>query len=114
MFIVLDFFDNMFIVLDDIKEVWKKYKLNLIHVWKYVYFDSRDKTIVLSLFSLKTDEDETTGELTTILKKLQLIHSLFFNPKSEDGLTYRDVRYILVCLIVLQGCNGRGVRRYLF
>ena len=104
----------MFIVLDDIKEVWKKHKLNLIHVRKYVYFDSRDKTIVLSPFSLKTDEDETTGELTTILKKLQLIHSLFFNPKSEDGLTYRDVRYILFCLIVLQGCNGRGVRRYLF
>ena len=104
----------MFIVLDDIKEVWKKHKLNFIHVRKYVYFDSRDKTIVLSLFSLKTDEDETTGELTTILKKLQLIHSLFFIPKSEYGLTYRDVRYILVRLIVLQGCNGTGVRRYLF
>ena len=106
--------ESLFIVLDDIKEVWKKHKLSLNHVQKYVYFDSRDKTIVLSLFSLKTDEDETTGELTTILKKLQLIHSLFFIPKSEDGLTYRDVRYILVRLIVLQGCNGRGVRRYLF
>ena len=104
----------MFIALDDLEEVWKKHKLNLNHVRKYVYFDSRDKTIVLSLFSLKTDKDETTSKLTTILKKLQLIQSLFFNPKSEDGLTYRDVRYIVVRLIVHQGCNGRGVRRYLF
>ena len=40
----------MFIVLDNTKEMWKKNKLNLIHVRKYVYFDSRDKTIVLALF----------------------------------------------------------------
>ena len=79
----------------------------------FTLIDSCDKTIVLSLFSLKSNEDETSGELTTILKKLQLIHSLFFITKSEDGLTYRDVRYILVRLIVLQGCNGKGVRRYL-
>ena len=104
---------RMVLVLDDTKKVWKNHKLNLIHVHKYVYFDSRDKSIV-SLSSLNTDEDEITGKLVIILKILQLIHMLFFIPKSEDGLAYRDVRYILVHLIVFQGCNGRRVRRYLF
>ncbi|GMY29958.1 RNA polymerase II C-terminal domain phosphatase-like 4 [Fagus crenata] len=71
----------MVLVLDDTKKVWKKHKLNLIHVQKYVYFDSRDKSIV-SLSSLNTDEDEITGKLVIILKILQLIQRLFFNPKS--------------------------------
>ncbi len=92
----------MVLVLDDTKKVWKKHKLNLIHVQKYVYFDSRDKSIV-SLSSLNTDEDEIIGKLVFILKILQLIQRLFFNPKSEDGLAYRDVRYILVPFTVLQG-----------
>jgi RNA polymerase II C-terminal domain phosphatase-like 3/4 len=95
---------RMVLVLDDTKKVWKKHKLNLIHVQKYVYFDSRDKNIV-SLSSLNTNEDEITGKLVIILKILQLIHMLFLNPKSEDGLAYRDVRYILVPFTLLQGCN---------
>ena len=93
---------HMVLVLDDTKKVWKKHKLNLIHVKKYVYFDSRDKSIVF-LSSLNTDEDEITGKLVIIVKILQLIHRLFFNPKSEDGLAYRDVRYILVPFTVLKG-----------
>jgi hypothetical protein len=43
-------------------------------------------TSIVSLSTLNTDEDETTGKLAIMLKILQLIHRLFFNPKSEDGL----------------------------
>jgi RNA polymerase II C-terminal domain phosphatase-like 3/4 len=96
--------ESMILILDDTKKVWKKHTLNLIHVKKYSYFDSHERSTV-SLSSLNTDEDERTGELATILKKLQLIHRLFFNPKSEDDLADRDVKYILVRLTKLQGCN---------
>jgi RNA polymerase II C-terminal domain phosphatase-like 3/4 len=97
--------ERMVLVLDDTKKVWRKHPLNWIRVKKYIYFDlERDKTTV-SLSALNTDEGEITGQLATILKKLQLIHRLFFNPKSEGGLAYRDVRLIIPRLRVLQRCN---------
>ena len=54
---------------------------------------------------MNNDEGETTGVLATILKKLKLIHRLFFNPKFKGSLAYRDVTMILDRLQVLQGCK---------
>jgi RNA polymerase II C-terminal domain phosphatase-like 3/4 len=103
--------ERMVLVLDDSNTVWRNHQHNLIPVKRYVYFDSRDKSVV-SLSALNTDEDETTGELATILEKLQLIYSLFFHPKFKGDLAHRDVRLILARLGVLQGCKIIFNRRF--
>nr|POE76755.1 rna polymerase ii c-terminal domain phosphatase-like 4 [Quercus suber] len=70
---------------------------------RYYFFDARND--IVSLSAMNNDEGETTGVLATILKKLKLIHRLFFNPKFKGGLAHRDVKLILDRLKVLQGCK---------
>uniref|UniRef100_A0A7N2MMQ7 protein-serine/threonine phosphatase n=1 Tax=Quercus lobata TaxID=97700 RepID=A0A7N2MMQ7_QUELO len=94
---------RMVLVLDDTECVWRNHRHNLILVKRYDYFDARHDLVSLS--AMNNDEGETTGVLATILKKLKLIHRLFFNPKFKGSLAYRDVTMILDRLQVLQGCK---------
>jgi RNA polymerase II C-terminal domain phosphatase-like 3/4 len=98
--------ERMVLILDDTIPVWRKQdQPNLIPVKRYIYFDTEFDNRTPSLSALKIDEDEITGELATILKKLQLIHRMFFNPKAEGDLAHRDVRLIKARANVLQGCT---------
>ncbi|XP_061356676.1 RNA polymerase II C-terminal domain phosphatase-like 4 isoform X2 [Gastrolobium bilobum] len=58
-----------------------------------------------SLAELKSDEDETDGALSKILKVLKQVHCTFFD-KLQDDLVVRDVRQVLSSLRseVLNGC----------
>ena len=47
----------------------------------------------------------TTLARSSPFSKDKVIHRLFFNPKFEAGLQYRDVRYILARRDVLRGCT---------
>lgn len=67
----------------------------MFQVQKHHYFDSRRDRSIVSLSALNTDEREINGVLATLLKGLKRIHTMFFNPKFEAGLEYRDVRFIL-------------------
>ncbi|KAK7846796.1 rna polymerase ii c-terminal domain phosphatase-like 4 [Quercus suber] len=93
----------MVLVLDDTEHVWRYHPNNLILVERYYFFDARHD--IVSLSAMNNDEGETTGVLATILKKLKLIHRLFFNPKFKGGLAHRDVKLILDRLKVSQGCK---------
>ena len=94
---------RMVLVLDDTECVWRNQRHNLILIKRYDYFDARHDLVSLS--AMNNDEGETTGVLATILKKLKLIHRLFFNPKFKGSLAYRDVTMILDRLQVLLGCK---------
>ncbi|KAL0345752.1 UNVERIFIED_CONTAM: RNA polymerase II C-terminal domain phosphatase-like 4 [Sesamum radiatum] len=60
-----------------------------------------------SLSELRSDESETDGALATVLKVLQRVHSLFFDPGHKDQLEDRDVRQVLktVRKEILEGCK---------
>ena len=94
---------HMVLVLDDTKHVWRYHPDNLILVKRYYFFDARHD--IVSLSAMNSDEGKTTGVLAIILKKLKLIHRLYFNPKFRGGLAHRDVKLILDRLKVLQGCK---------
>ncbi|RVW22020.1 RNA polymerase II C-terminal domain phosphatase-like 4 [Vitis vinifera] len=60
-----------------------------------------------SLSELKSDESEPDGALATVLKVLQRIHSMFFDPELGDDFSGRDVRQVVkrVRKDVLKGCK---------
>ncbi|KAK4392798.1 RNA polymerase II C-terminal domain phosphatase-like 4 [Sesamum angolense] len=55
----------------------------------------------------RSDESESDGALATVLKVLQRVHSLFFDPGHKDHLEDRDVRQVLktVRKEILEGCK---------
>ncbi|KAL8465076.1 hypothetical protein ACS0TY_034536 [Phlomoides rotata] len=90
--------ESAVLILDDTEAVWGKHKENLILMERYHFFASSCKHFGVnckSLSELRTDESETDGALSTVLKTLQRVHSLFFDEERMDKLEDRDVRQVL-------------------
>ncbi|CAA3025440.1 RNA polymerase II C-terminal domain phosphatase-like 4 [Olea europaea subsp. europaea] len=90
--------ESAVLILDDTEAVWGKHKENLILMERYHFFASSCRQFgfnCTSLSELRNDESETEGALATVLKILQQIHSLFFDPEHVDNLEQRDVRQVL-------------------
>ncbi|XP_061358031.1 RNA polymerase II C-terminal domain phosphatase-like 4 [Gastrolobium bilobum] len=94
------------LILDDTEHAWKEEdKENLILMERYHFFPSSCQQFGLnckSLAELKSDEDETDGPLSKILKVLKQVHCTFFD-KLQDDLVGPDVRKV-VRSEVLNGC----------
>ncbi|KAK4481614.1 hypothetical protein RD792_012518 [Penstemon davidsonii] len=92
--------ESAVLILDDTEGVWGKHKENLILMERYHFFASNCQHFgfnTKSLSQLKSDESETEGALATVLKVLQRVHSLFYDPVSflqerKDDLVDRDAR----------------------
>ncbi|XP_073278092.1 RNA polymerase II C-terminal domain phosphatase-like 4 isoform X1 [Primulina huaijiensis] len=102
--------ESAVLILDDTEAVWKKHNENLILMERYHFFASSSKHFGFnckSLSELRSDESESDGALTTVLRVLLRIHSLFFDPGRDDNLVDRDVRQVLkrVREEVLMGCK---------
>ncbi|KAL2227922.1 UNVERIFIED_CONTAM: hypothetical protein Sindi_1771900 [Sesamum indicum] len=102
--------ESAVLILDDTEAVWGKHKENLILMERYHFFASSCKHFGFnckSLSELRSDESETDGALATVLKVLQRVHSLFFDPGHKDRLEDRDVRQVLktVRKEILEGCK---------
>ncbi|KAL0291140.1 UNVERIFIED_CONTAM: RNA polymerase II C-terminal domain phosphatase-like 4 [Sesamum calycinum] len=102
--------ESAVLILDDTEAVWGKHKENLILMERYHFFASSCKHFGFnckSLSELRSDESETDGALATVLKVLQRVHSLFFDPGHKDHLEDRDVRQVLktVRKEILEGCK---------
>ncbi|KAL2534828.1 RNA polymerase II C-terminal domain phosphatase-like 4 [Abeliophyllum distichum] len=102
--------ESAVLILDDTEAVWGKHKENLILMERYHFFASSCRQFGFnckSLSELRSDESETDGALATVLKILQQIHSLFFDPEHVDNLEHRDVRQVLksVRKEILKGCK---------
>ncbi|KAL0288464.1 UNVERIFIED_CONTAM: RNA polymerase II C-terminal domain phosphatase-like 4 [Sesamum radiatum] len=107
--------ESAVLILDDTEAVWGKHKENLILMERYHFFASSCKHFGFnckSLSELRSDESETDGALATVLKVLQRVHSLFFDPGHKDHLEDRDVRQpsygVNVSFSVLFGVLGEG------
>ncbi|KAL3824623.1 hypothetical protein ACJIZ3_020652 [Penstemon smallii] len=75
--------ESAVLILDDTEAVWGKHKENLILMERYHFFSASCKQFGFnckSLSELRSDESETDGALASVLKSLQRIHSLFFDP----------------------------------
>ncbi|CAI9779681.1 unnamed protein product [Fraxinus pennsylvanica] len=104
--------ESAVLILDDTEAVWGKHKENLILMERYHFFASSCRQFgfnCTSLSELRSDESETEGALATVLKILQQIHSLFFDPEHVDDLEHQDVRQVLksVRKEILKGCKIR-------
>ncbi|XP_051148952.1 RNA polymerase II C-terminal domain phosphatase-like 4 isoform X2 [Andrographis paniculata] len=102
--------ESAVLILDDTERVWAKHQDNLILMERYHFFASSCKHFGFNCKSLseqRTDESETEGALSTVLKVLQRVHTLFFDQERKDNLEDRDVRQVLktVRREVLQGCK---------
>ncbi|XP_011078409.1 RNA polymerase II C-terminal domain phosphatase-like 4 [Sesamum indicum] len=102
--------ESAVLILDDTEAVWGKHKENLILMERYHFFASSCKHFGFnckSLSELRSDESETDGALATVLKVLQHVHGLFFDPGYKDHLEDRDVRQVLktVRKEILEGCK---------
>ena len=95
---------RMVLVLDDTEHVWRYHPDNLILVERYYFFDARHDIVYLFLqWTMMKVRPLACSRVAIILKKLKLIHRLFFNSKFKGG--HRDVKLILDRLKVLQGCK---------
>ncbi|XP_059635564.1 RNA polymerase II C-terminal domain phosphatase-like 4 isoform X2 [Cornus florida] len=102
--------ESAVLILDDTEPVWVKHKDNLILMERYHFFASSCRQFGFnskSLSELKSDENEADGALSTVLKVLKRVHSMFFDPELGDNLENRDVRQVLktVRKEVLDGCK---------
>lgn len=102
--------ESAVLILDDTEVVWGKHRENLILMDRYHFFTSSCRQFGLkckSLSELKSDENEADGALASVLKVLQRIHSLFFDPERGDNIMERDVRQVLktVRKEILEGCK---------
>lgn len=102
--------ESAVLILDDTEVVWGKHRENLILMDRYHFFTSSCRQFGLkckSLSELKSDENEADGALASVLKVLQRIHSLFFDPERGDNIMERDVRQVLktVRKEILKGCK---------
>eukprot|EP00261_Vitis_vinifera_P016434 XP_010645384.1 PREDICTED: RNA polymerase II C-terminal domain phosphatase-like 4 [Vitis vinifera] len=102
--------ESAVLILDDTESVWQKHKDNLILMERYHFFASSCRQFGFnckSLSELKSDESEPDGALATVLKVLQRIHSMFFDPELGDDFSGRDVRQVVkrVRKEVLKGCK---------
>ncbi|OIT26683.1 rna polymerase ii c-terminal domain phosphatase-like 4 [Nicotiana attenuata] len=102
--------ESAVLILDDTEAVWGKHKENLILMERYHFFTSSCRQFGLkckSLSETKSDENEAEGALASVLKVLQQIHSLFFDPERRDNIMERDVRQVLkqVRKEILKGCK---------
>lgn len=102
--------ESAVIILDDTEGVWGKHKENLILMERYHFFASSCKHFGhnwKALSEIKSDESESEGALSTVLKVLQRVHGLFFDHDRKDKLEDQDVRQILksVRKEVLEGCK---------
>ncbi|XP_075077525.1 RNA polymerase II C-terminal domain phosphatase-like 4 isoform X2 [Nicotiana tabacum] len=102
--------ESAVLILDDTEAVWGKHKENLILMERYHFFTSSCRQFGLkckSLSATKSDENEAEGALASVLKVLQQIHSLFFDPERRDNIMERDVRQVLkqVRKEILKGCK---------
>ncbi|XP_055822893.1 RNA polymerase II C-terminal domain phosphatase-like 4 isoform X2 [Solanum dulcamara] len=102
--------ESAVLILDDTEVVWGKHRENLILMDRYHFFTSSCRQFGLkckSLSELKSDENEAEGALSSVLKVLQRIHSLFFDPERGDNIMERDVRQVLktVRKEILEGCK---------
>ncbi|PIN20577.1 TFIIF-interacting CTD phosphatase [Handroanthus impetiginosus] len=102
--------ESAVLILDDTEAVWGKHKENLILMERYHFFASSCKHFGFnckSLSELRSDESETDGQLATVLKILQRVHSLFFDEGRKDDLEDQDVRQVLktVRKEVLRDCK---------
>lgn len=90
--------ESAVLILDDTEVVWGKHRENLILMDRYHFFTSSCRQFGLkckSLSELRSDENEAEGALASVLKVLQRIHSLFFDPERGDNIMERDVRQVL-------------------
>ncbi|XP_070044723.1 RNA polymerase II C-terminal domain phosphatase-like 4 isoform X2 [Nicotiana tomentosiformis] len=102
--------ESAVLILDDTEAVWGKHKENLILMERYHFFTSSCRQFGLkckSLSETKSDENEAEGALASVLKVLQQIHTLFFDPERRDNIMERDVRQVLkqVRKEILKGCK---------
>ncbi|EYU37264.1 hypothetical protein ABFS82_02G094600 [Erythranthe guttata] len=102
--------ESAVVILDDTEAVWSKHKDNLILMERYHFFASSCKQFGFnckSLSELQSDESDTQGALASVLKRLQQIHTLFFDAERKDSLEDRDVRLVMKTLRkeVLKGCK---------
>ncbi|KAL7120046.1 hypothetical protein ACP275_02G098800 [Erythranthe tilingii] len=102
--------ESAVVILDDTEAVWSKHKDNLILMERYHFFASSCKQFGFnckSLSELQSDESDTEGALASVLKRLQQIHTLFFDAERKDSLEDWDVRLVMKTLRkqVLKGCN---------
>nr|XP_009614180.3 RNA polymerase II C-terminal domain phosphatase-like 4 [Nicotiana tomentosiformis] len=102
--------ESAVLILDDTEAVWGKHKENLILMERYHFFTSSCRQFGLkckSLSETKSDENEVEGALASVLKVLQQIHTLFFDPERRDNIMERDVRQVLkqVRKEILKGCK---------
>lgn len=102
--------ESAVLILDDTEAVWGKHKENLILMERYHFFTSSCRQFGLkckSLSATKSDENEAEGALASVLKVLQQIHTLFFDPERRDNIMERDVRQVLkqVRKEILKGCK---------
>ncbi|CAN4113195.1 unnamed protein product [Withania somnifera] len=102
--------ESAVLILDDTEVVWGKHRENLILMDRYHFFTSSCRQFGLKCKSLseqRSDENEAEGALASVLKVLQRIHSLFFDPEREDNIMERDVRQVLktVRKEILKGCK---------
>uniref|UniRef100_A0A1S3YTL3 protein-serine/threonine phosphatase n=2 Tax=Nicotiana TaxID=4085 RepID=A0A1S3YTL3_TOBAC len=89
--------ESAVLILDDTEAVWGKHKENLILMERYHFFTSSCRQFGLkckSLSETKSDENEVEGALASVLKVLQQIHTLFFDPERRDNIMERDVRQV--------------------
>ncbi|KAK4338541.1 hypothetical protein RND71_043028 [Anisodus tanguticus] len=87
--------ESAVLILDDTEVVWGKHRENLILMDKYHFFTSSCRQFGLKCKSLserRSDENEADGALASVLKVLQRIHGLFFDPERGDNIIERDVR----------------------
>ncbi|XP_020573112.1 RNA polymerase II C-terminal domain phosphatase-like 4 isoform X2 [Phalaenopsis equestris] len=101
--------DNLVVILDDTKFVWKRHLENLIWMEKYHFFASSCRLFGVgskSLSQLKQDERDSDGALANILGVLKRAHQMFFDPELGTDLECRDVRQVLKTIKqeILQGC----------
>ncbi|KAF5725871.1 RNA polymerase II ctd phosphatase putative isoform 1 [Tripterygium wilfordii] len=101
--------DSAVLILDDTENAWTKHKDNLILMERYHFFASSCRQFGFnckSLSELKSDESEFDGALSSVLKVLRRIHSLFFDELG-DNVDGRDARQVLktVRKEVLKNCK---------
>ncbi|KAF5732854.1 RNA polymerase II C-terminal domain phosphatase-like 4 [Tripterygium wilfordii] len=73
--------ESVVLILDDKESVWTKHKDNLILMKRYNFFPSKANQVGFNFKSLSeqnADENKSGGALSTVLKVLKQIHSLYF------------------------------------
>ncbi|GLT85366.1 hypothetical protein SLE2022_035570 [Rubroshorea leprosula] len=101
--------ESAVLILDDTENAWAKHRDNLILMERYHFFASSCRQFgynCKSLSQLKSDESETEGALSSVLRALRQIHHMFFD-ELDGNLDNRDVRQVLktVRKEVLKGCK---------